>query len=92
MDSLVSQQVLSSGVRRDSFLCAYAHKIWLIAAASSDSVKIIHKKGASLVLADALSTSLDSSQSRRLEAELCAKCNLKELTVEFSLKNVEFSW
>ena len=71
MDSLVMQQVLSSGTGRDPFLCACARKLWLISALESTSLTIVHKEGKLLVLADALSRFHKDSECREKATLAC---------------------
>ena len=54
-DNSASQAVLESGTGRDPVLCACAREVWLISALYSTEIRINHKPGVELVLADALS-------------------------------------
>ena len=73
-DNQASQTVLSSGAGRDPILCACARALWRFAAINSCTIKVVHKPGKDLVLADALSRQ-HFDQAARVRAEHLCKIN-----------------
>ena len=71
-DNLASQQVLSSGKGKEPLLFACARQLWLISAINNCELEIKHKPGADLVLADALSRSLNHPSMKSKADNLCA--------------------
>ena len=89
-DNLSSQQVLKSGCGKDPVLCACARSIWLIAAARSCNISIVHKDGAALVLTDSLSRSTHCKVAYQKAMLECNKRHLSRISVSFSLDNIGF--
>ena len=79
-DNKTSQQVLSTGKGRDKLLTACTRQLWLIAAEASTTLRIIHKPGAELVLADALSR-VHMLKYKQLAERECKRRNLKRIRV-----------
>lgn len=73
---MASSWALSTGKTRDQVLAACARQLWLFATTNSHEIKIKHKKGAGIPIADALSSmSRDSVKAKIVEAAV-SKHNL----------------
>ena len=79
-DSKVSQQVLETGKGRDPLLTACSRQLWYLAAKHHTDIKIVHKSGSKLILAEALSRS--NSQALKIKAEnMCSELNLVRIKI-----------
>ena len=77
-DNKTSQQVLSTGRGRDKTLTACARQLWLIAAEANTTLRIIHKPGSELVLADALSR-INMKKFEQLAEKECKKKGIRRI-------------
>ena len=82
-DNTASQIVLDSGKGQDPILTACARQVWFLAAKFSTSIKVIHKPGIQLVLADSLSRSHQSSKAKTKARSMCKTLALKEIKIDF---------
>lgn len=79
-DNMSSSYALMMGKTRDQILGACACEIWLEGALNNIEIKIVHKPGCLIPLADALSrASTDSVKNEYIRQEV-ARRNLQELT------------
>ena len=80
-----TKEVLDSGKGRDPTLTACAREVWYLAAEMSTDVKIFHKPGSELVLADALSRAHQSKKSRDEANILLGPINLSRIRVQHTM-------
>lgn len=80
IDSKVSQQVLDTGKGRDMLLTACSRELWYLAAEANTDVRIKHKPGNTLVLADALSRS-QTLHLRQKAQHMCKQLGLTRVQI-----------
>ena len=84
-DNQASAVALQSGKCSDLDLGMCSRELWLMAALGSFSLSIVHKPGASLILADALSRAHMSDSAAQLAARQCAQRHLKRVRTTHSI-------
>ena len=82
-DSKVAQQVLETGKGRDKMLTACSRQLWYLAAKYQTEIRIVHKAGDTLVLADALSRRTTERLKIKGE-EMCRERKLRRIRIEHS--------
>lgn len=75
-DNLSSSYALTTGRTRDVILASCAHELWLEAARSDHIIKIKHRPGDQIPLADALSRASVDPQKSALANRLTRERNL----------------
>ena len=81
-DNMASQQVLATGHGRDSILTACARKLWLFSSINNCTVNIIHRPGATLIVADALSRAHMNTNCKTIATNFCITNNLERVLVD----------
>lgn len=83
-DNISSAYALSTGRTRDSVLAACARELWLEAARADHDIKIIHRHGELIPLADALSRVSSDQAKANLASKLVRSRNLIEILPRLS--------
>lgn len=83
-DNTASSWALSTGMTKDQVLAACARQMWLFAATNSHEIKIRHKKGVDIPIADALSRMSRDPAKAKLVENAVASCNLVFLSPQIN--------
>ena len=89
-DNMASQH-LTPGRDVTPTLCACSRQLWLLAAKFNFDLKIVHKPGKDLILADSLSRSSGSDAADVTAKEMCTSLNLNKKHIVVSLNVLDFS-
>lgn len=84
MDNLASHFALNSGQTKDQTLSACARELWLEAARADHEIRIEHKPGTEILLADALSRFYSDPSKGALALKLTARLGLTEIPPKLS--------
>ena len=88
-DNTATRDVLDTGKGKDLVLTACARQLWYLAARMSTDVRIVHKPGTTLVLADALSRSHQSLTSSKLAKQMVLQQSLERVRVSHKMTVID---
>lgn len=83
-DNLPSQQTLMSGKGRDPLIAAVGRHLWLLGALHSTDLRVVHKPGSELILADQLSR-FHKEETKAKALRTCKDKALQRISIVHSL-------